>query len=86
MARRRSLLSINQVFWRSLAPTVIAAAAVGVGALAGVALGETLALHPGLLRDEVIFGLALLVGGICYLAAAAAFRNSLPLERLRLRR
>ena len=86
MARRRSLLSIDQIFWRSLAPTVIAAAAVGAGALAGVALGETLALHPGLLRDEVIFGLALLVGGICYLAAAAVFRNSLPLERLRRRR
>jgi len=86
MARRRSLLSVNQVFWRSLAPTVIAAAAVGVGALAGVALGETLALHHGLLRDEVIFGLALLAGGICYLAAAAIFRKSLPLERLRLGR
>ncbi|MDE2135448.1 MAG: murein biosynthesis integral membrane protein MurJ [Alphaproteobacteria bacterium] len=83
MAKRRSLLSVNRNFWRSLAPTIIAAAAVGAGALAGEALGENLVLHPGLLRDEVILGLAVLAGGLSYGIAALAFRKFLPLERLR---
>ena len=86
MAKRRSLLSINQVFWRSLTPTVIAAASVGAGALVGVELGGNLGFHPGLLRDEAMLGLAVVIGGLCYLTAALTFRNSLPFERLRNKR
>ncbi|MGA7676632.1 MAG: murein biosynthesis integral membrane protein MurJ [Rhizomicrobium sp.] len=86
MAKRRSLLAINRDFRRALAPTIIAAAAVGIGALAGAELGGNLGLHPGLMRDEAMLGLAILAGGLCYVATATIFRNSLPLERLRLRR
>ena len=83
MAKRRSLLAIDRVFWRSLLPTVIAATAVGAGALAGVALGGKLVPHPGLLHNETLLGFAIVVGGFCYLAAAAIFRKSLPFERRR---
>jgi hypothetical protein len=83
MAKRRSLLAIDRVFWRSLLPTVVAATAVGAGALAGVALAGHLVPHSGLFHDEALLGLAVAVGGACYLAAAAIFRKSLPLERFR---
>jgi putative peptidoglycan lipid II flippase len=83
MARHRGLLSIGPVFRRSLGPTLIAAATVGVGALGGAEFGARLVPHAGLLRDEAALGLAILIGGLCYATVALMFRDSLPLERLR---
>jgi putative peptidoglycan lipid II flippase len=85
MARHRALLSVGPDFKRSLRPTVIAAACVGVGALVGSELGARLVPKLGLLHDESALGLAVAIGGLLYLVIAAIFHKSLPLERLRRR-
>ncbi|MGH6877173.1 MAG: murein biosynthesis integral membrane protein MurJ [Rhizomicrobium sp.] len=81
LARSRHLISLHASFTRSLAPTVLAAAATGVFAFAGATLMHRL-LHPGLLQDEAMLAAAIAAGGAVFGAVSLAFRGSLPLGRL----
>lgn len=81
MARARGLIAIEPVFVHSLMPILIAAAATGAGALAGVMLGAMTHTH-GVWRDEAELGLAVSIGGIAYLLVVLVGRRQLPLGRL----
>ncbi|HEX4157108.1 MAG TPA: murein biosynthesis integral membrane protein MurJ [Rhizomicrobium sp.] len=81
LAQSRDLIRVHTNFIRSLAPTLLAAAATGVFALAGATLAQQL-LHRGLLQDEAMLAAAILAGGIAYGAVATVFRGALPLGRL----
>jgi putative peptidoglycan lipid II flippase len=77
--RRESLLRIDAGLWRALPAILLAAAAAGLGAIAGAELGAR--FIAGHLRDEIMLALAVLLGGIGYAAVAFAFRRVLPLGR-----
>jgi putative peptidoglycan lipid II flippase len=78
LGSRRSLLSLDRSFYRALLPVLAAASMAAAGAWLGVVLaGKTqTSLH-----DAVTLGLAILLGGLGYIAAVLVFRRSLPLGR-----
>jgi putative peptidoglycan lipid II flippase len=88
--RRRALLTIDKNFRQALIPILLAAAASGIGAYAGVRLAGTLDakqfLHlpiaSGTLQDGMMLGLALIFSVVAYGAVIMVFRRALPLGRL----
>ena len=80
LGRKRSLLAIKPSFRDALLPISLATAAAGAGAYGGMALGHMVAT--GRLHDEVMLGLAAIVGCAAYGAVAFVFRRTLPFGRL----
>jgi putative peptidoglycan lipid II flippase len=80
-ARRRSLLNIHASFRSAFLPAIVAAAATGLAAYAGAMVARM--LHAGRLQDEAMLGFAFVFGCTAYGAITFAFRNALPLGRLK---
>jgi putative peptidoglycan lipid II flippase len=78
LGSRRSLLSLDSNFYRALLPVLVAAAMAAAGAWLGVMLAGQMQTS---LHDAVTLGLAILLGGLGYIAAVLVFRRSLPLGR-----
>ncbi len=76
----RSLLAIESLFVRALAPVLISAVAAGAGAWIGAHLGATLV--PGRFADLSALITAIVGSGIGYLAVVFALRQRLPFEKL----
>jgi len=81
IGRRRGLLRIEASFRRAMIPVLLAAAAAGIGALAGAFGGGLAAALIGRLHDEIMLGCATLIGFALYAAVVIAFRRTLPLGR-----
>lgn len=92
-SKRRGFLHIQPMLRRALVPILLAAAAAGAGAYAGVTWGSSIHLASGLhlwrlhvpvsaLRDVLLLGLATAFGGAAYGIVVAVFRQALPLARL----
>ncbi len=79
--RRRSLLTVESSFRRALIPILVAAAAGGLGAYAGVELARVLGMSVRHLGDEIMLGFAILFGCAGYGGAVFLFRHALPLGR-----
>jgi putative peptidoglycan lipid II flippase len=80
LGHRRSLLVIQPSFRRALLPILLAAIAVGIGAIAGVQAAGYLHVH-GLWHELIALALAGALAGPGYLAVVYLFRRSLPLGR-----
>jgi len=81
LARHRGLLVVDQVFVRSLLPSLLGAAATGGAALAGAMAGLSVA-NGSAVQNEVALGMAVLFGASAYAFVTFMFRNRLPLGRL----
>jgi putative peptidoglycan lipid II flippase len=79
MARRRKLIAVDRVFWNALGPSVVAAAAAGAGALAGVRLADSVTRSAW--GDVIALIFAAVLGGLAYGAVVFLFRRRLPLGR-----
>ena len=85
---RRGLLNIQPVFRRALMPVILAAAAAGLFAYAGVMLAGGIEmgslgrhLPSAALQDMLALALAGVLGGAGYGATVLAFRRRLPITR-----
>jgi putative peptidoglycan lipid II flippase len=81
IGRRRALLSIDEVFTRAMAPTVLATIAAAVGAFAGAQAVPHLS-GTAWLNDLAGLAAAGMVGGAAYGTVVFALRRALPLGRL----
>ncbi len=80
LALRRDLLTVESHFTRALPAILLAAAATGAAALAGVWLSESY-LHLLHFRTELLLAAAILPGGLAYGLIALLFRGVLPFGR-----
>jgi putative peptidoglycan lipid II flippase len=85
IGRRRALLSISDGFRRALLPILLAAAGTGVGAYAGARLAGHLQIA-GLWHDLITLAAAGALGTLIYGVVVLAFRHTLPLGRLALKK
>jgi len=79
LGRSRGLLRVSGRFWRSLLPSLLAAAAVGAAALAVVRIGGP--YLPKRLHDVWLLLAAMGGAGLCYAVVVLAFWRMLPLGR-----
>jgi len=82
LARRRGLLKLDDVFRGAVFPSLLAAAATGVAALAASFAAPHFVSHPGGLQRVAALGLAIVAGGLAYALVGLVFRRRLPLGSL----
>lgn len=83
LARKQKLLSLTPLFTRSLLPTLLAAAVTGVGAFYGQQIASLFLPHHGMAFDMARIVIAMIAGGVPYLAVIVLFRRALPLAKVR---
>ncbi|HXJ02528.1 MAG TPA: hypothetical protein VNH44_14995, partial [Micropepsaceae bacterium] len=71
------LIAIDGTFLRAIGPSLLAAAATGAGALAGVELADRLTSN-----DLIRLASAVVLGGLAYGVVVLLLRRRLPLGRL----
>lgn len=80
IGHRRGLLRLNETFWRSLAPSVLAAVATGATAYGAVVWAGQI-VHAVWQRQLVLLLLAIAASGVVYGLIVLIFRKRLPLGR-----
>jgi putative peptidoglycan lipid II flippase len=80
LGRWRGQLQLSKAFWRSLAPSALAAIAAAAAAYAVVVSGQHLAPE-GSLHQPVLLAMAIAASGIAYGTIVLIFRKRLPLGR-----
>lgn len=80
LALRRDLLTVEQHFTKALPAILLAAAATGAAALAGVWAAETFLALPHF-RKELLLAAAIIPAGVVYGLIALSFRSVLPFGR-----
>jgi putative peptidoglycan lipid II flippase len=80
IGHRRGLLRLNETFWRSLAPSVLAAVVTGATAYGAVVWAGQI-VHAVWQRQLVLLLLAIAASGVVYGLIVLIFRKRLPLGR-----